>query len=74
MHDDTPLVSVWFFVGVLLLSYGVLIFAASWYYAVNPPAEPVVLADLHIGVSWGLLLVAVGGMYTWKFRPGKRNG
>jgi hypothetical protein len=50
----------------------VLIFAASCYYAANPPAEPVVLADLHIGIWWGLLLVVVGGFYTWKFRP-KRN-
>ena len=72
MRDHTPLISVWFFVGVLLLSYGVLIFASSWYYAAHPPAEPVVLADLHIGVWWGLLLVLVGGLYSWNFRP-KRN-
>jgi hypothetical protein len=73
MHGKTRLISVWFFVGVLLLCYGVLIFAASWYYAANPPAQLVVLADLHVGVWWGLLLVVVGGIYTWKFRPGNDN-
>jgi hypothetical protein len=71
MHGHTRLISIWFFIGVLLLSYGVLIFAASLYYAANPPAAPVVLARLHIGIWWGLLLLAIGGFYIWKFRPRK---
>jgi len=74
MHSDTRLISIWFFIGILLVCYGVLIFAASWYYAANPPANPVVLADLHIGIWWGLMILVIGIFYTWKFRPGKRNG
>jgi len=74
MHSDTRLISIWFFIGILLVCYGVLIFAASWYYAANPPANPVVLADLHIGIWWGLMILVIGVFYTWKFRPGKHNG
>jgi hypothetical protein len=74
MHSDTRLISIWFFIGILLVCYGVLIFAASWYYAANPPANPVVLADLHIGIWWGLMILVIGIFYTWKFRPGKHNG
>ena len=70
MQGDT-FISVWFFVGVLLLSDGVLIFAASLYYAANPPAQPVVLANLHNDVWWGLLLVVVEAVYSWKFHPRK---
>jgi hypothetical protein len=74
MHSDTRLITIWFFIGILLVCYGVLIFAASWYYAANPPANPVVLADLHIGIWWGLMILVIGVFYTWKFRPGKHNG
>jgi hypothetical protein len=72
MHSHSHLISIWFFIGILLLSYGVLIAAASLYYAANPPANPVVLANLHIGIWWGALLIVIGGIYSWRFRPGRR--
>jgi hypothetical protein len=71
MHSDSRLISIWFFIGVLLLAYGVLIFGSSMYYASNPPEHPVVLANLNIGIWWGLMMFAIGALYTWKFRPGK---
>ncbi|WP_219341239.1 hypothetical protein [Nevskia soli] len=64
------MISIWFFIGVLLLAYGVIILGASTYYAVNPPEHPLVLANLHAGVYWGALLMLLGGIYTIKFRPG----
>jgi len=72
MHSDTRLISIWFFIGVLLLCYGVLIFGASMYYAANPPEHPVVLAKLNIGIWWGLMMLLIGCLYSWKFRPGKK--
>jgi hypothetical protein len=69
MHRPGML-SIWFFVGVLLLSYGILIMGAGFYY---PPEEhPVVLGELRINIWWGALLLILGIIYTLKFRPGKR--
>jgi hypothetical protein len=70
MHGHKGMISIWFFIGVLLLAYGVIILGASTYYAVNPPEHPLVLANLHAGIYWGALLMLLGGIYTIKFRPG----
>ena len=61
------MISIWFFIGSLLLIYGALIFAAGIYGISHPPA--VVRADLHAGVWWGALLLALGSVYTARFRP-----
>jgi hypothetical protein len=65
------MVSIWFFIGVLLLLYGVLILGAGIYDWQNPESHPVVLSDLHAGVWWGALLIVLGAIYTLKFSPGK---
>ncbi len=65
------MLSIWFFVGVLLLAYGVLILGSGLYGLAHPPA--VVLADLHAGIWWGLLLIALGAFYTFRFAPWRRN-
>jgi len=70
MHRPGML-SIWFFIGVLLLVYGILIFGAGIYGLSKPPA--VKMADLHAGIWWGALLIALGAIYTVKFRPGRNN-
>ena len=65
------MISIWFFIGVLLLVYGILIFGAGIYGLSNPP--DVKLADLHAGVWWGALLTVLGLIYTVKFKPGRGN-
>jgi len=61
------MISIWFFIGVLLLIYGVLIFGAGLYGLSHPPG--VVRADLHAGIWWGALLLILGSVYTVRFRP-----
>ena len=68
MHGP-GMVSIWFFIGVLLLVYGILICGAGVYELVSPPEHPVVRADLHAGIWWGALLIALGAFYTIRFRP-----
>lgn len=68
MHRPGML-SIWFFIGVLLLAYGVLILGAGLYELVSPPARPVVLAELHAGIWWGALLIVLGALYTLRFAP-----
>jgi hypothetical protein len=60
-------VSIWFFIGVLLTIYGVLITGAGIYGLSHPPA--VRLAGLHAGLWWGVLLLAIGAAYTYAFFP-----
>ena len=61
--------------GALLLAYGVLILGAGLYELVSPPERVVVRADLHAGIWWGALLIVLGGIYSYRFAPGrgKRN-
>jgi hypothetical protein len=67
------MVSIWFFVGILLLTYGVLITGAWLYELVSPPARPVVLSELHAGIWWGALLLVLGGVYTNRFSPRRQK-
>jgi hypothetical protein len=61
--------SIWFFIGVILLPYGVIIFSAGIYGLFVPPAQAIVLWKLHAGIWWGLLLVAMGVFYLYRFYP-----
>ena len=67
------MISIWFFIGLLLLAYGILILGAGIYDLGNPPEHPVVLANLHAGIWWGGLLIVLGLIYTLKFKPGRGN-
>jgi hypothetical protein len=56
---------VWFFVGVILLIYGVLILASGVEEFAHPPST--VLASLHPAVWWGALLALIGAVYVYLF-------
>jgi hypothetical protein len=61
------LISIWFFIGTLLLLYGIIIFATGLSELGAPP--PVVLANLHAPLWWGILLIALGAFYFIRFGP-----
>ena len=67
MSEKHHIIPVWFFVGVLLLAYGVLILGAGlseWSHPSNT-----VLSELHASVWWGALLTVIGLAYVIAFRP-----
>jgi hypothetical protein len=68
---EKKMISIWFFVGLILTVYGVLIFGAGIYDLLYPLKHPVVLSHLHAGVWWGMLLIALGVLYLVKFKPKK---
>ncbi len=73
MVDDNR-ISIWFFVGSLLTIYGIIIFVVSLPALFNPANQPdVVLAKLHAGIWWGILLFLLGIMYITVFWPGKKK-
>jgi hypothetical protein len=64
-------ISIWFFIGLLLAIYGVLIFGEGVYQYLTPPDKPVVLQELHSGIWWGALLLVIGVFYVIHFRPSR---
>ena len=67
-------ISIWFFIGVLLLIYGVIIFIANMAEYLWPsPVHTVVLWNLHFGIWWGILLTIIGLTYFIAFRPWKKG-
>ena len=71
MHGAHGSLSIWFFIGLLLTAYGLLITATGIYELSSPPAHPVVLANLHAPVWWGATLLAIGLFYFIRFFPRK---
>lgn len=66
-------ISIWFFIGLLLFMYGLLILGAGIYNFYVPPKVPVVLESLHAGIWWGALLLLIGGFYCWRFNPKRED-
>ena len=65
-------IPIWFFIGVLLLIYGSMIFVYGvyqWQSGVYPAR--VELTNLHTPVWWGGILALLGLLYVVKFRPGR---
>jgi hypothetical protein len=66
-------ISVWFFIGALLLIYGVLILSSGIYGLFVAPDHAVAMSRLHIGIWWGSGMVLFGAGYVIRFRPKKKN-
>ena len=64
---DHHMIPVWFFVGVILLIYGLIILGTGIYEFSSPP--PTVLASTHPAVWWGALLTVIGGVYVYLYTP-----
>jgi hypothetical protein len=65
-------ISIWFFIGTLLLIYGIIITIANIVEMINPTSgKQPILSELNFGVWWGILLIIVGLVYFIGFRPWK---
>ena len=71
---DNKRISIWFFIGSLLLIYGIIITLSNVAEAMfSSFGRHVVLGDVHFGIWWGILLVIIGLMYFIIFRPWKKS-
>ncbi|PYU14054.1 MAG: hypothetical protein DMG37_08595 [Acidobacteria bacterium] len=68
MIEKRQIIPVWFFVGLLLQVYGVLILASGLAHWSHPPGG-VELSNLHAPVWWGALLIVLGVIYCAKYYP-----
>ena len=72
MHGSK--IPIWFFIGLLLTIYGVMIFGYGIYEAVSGNFPPgVQLTQLHTPLWWGGVLLLLGLVYVIKFRPGRSD-
>ncbi|HEY9166382.1 MAG TPA: hypothetical protein VIS48_09495 [Candidatus Kryptonia bacterium] len=62
-------IEIWFFIGSLVLVYGILITGAGIYYLIKPPEHLVVLGELHSDIWWGALLICIGSFYVFRYWP-----
>jgi hypothetical protein len=51
---------IWYFVGLLLLSMGVIVLISGILALMNPPPQQKVLANLHPDLWWGIIMTAAG--------------
>jgi hypothetical protein len=65
--------SIWFFTGLCLGVNGALIFATGIYEIIHPPANQVVLSDLHANVWWGAVLLILGAFFALRFSPARER-
>ena len=63
------MISIWFFIGVVLVIYGLIIVGAAVYGLVVPPAHPPVLLQLHAGIFFFFFFMVMCVIYTWKYAP-----
>ena len=67
MRERQHMLPVWFFIGLLLTIYGIIILITSivdW----SQPSQAI-LAQYHCGLWGGILLLLIGSSYVLKFRP-----
>lgn len=69
MEAETPkMKSIWYFVGLVLLEMGALVFLAGILELFVPSARHTILAELHPGLWWGMVMIAAGSVFFLKNR------
>jgi membrane protein implicated in regulation of membrane protease activity len=73
MHEEHGL-SIWFFVGVMLTIYGIIILIANIpAFAPAASAQHVVLENLRSGLWWSIVLLLLGLLFLKLHWPGKHT-
>ena len=65
-------IPIWFFIGVLLTAYGVMVLGYGLY-ELSAGVAHVELANLHTPIWWGAVLALLGALYVVKFRPSRAS-
>lgn len=67
--------SIWFFCGILVLAYGLVLVITGLAELHHPPPNEVLLPwlqPLHPTLWWGAVMAVLGGIYTFRYWPGRR--
>ena len=66
MNKEKGMRSIWYFVGLILLVIGIIVFAAGIYDLLNPAKQDIKLTSLHTNIWWGVLIAITGLIYIMK--------
>ena len=69
-HVHHEMLPVWFFIGVLLLIYGIIILIVGIKELSHPAS--VIFANYHASLWGGILLSVLGSFYTIHFWPTRK--
>lgn len=74
MHDEKESLSIWFFVGLILAVYGVIVVIANVQTLISPPETThVVFENLHSGLWWGGVILILGLVFLYLHWPNKKK-
>jgi hypothetical protein len=59
---------IWYFVGLIMIVIGTIIFLTGIYHLINPPAVKTILFETYPNLWWGLIMVLFGGIMFLKTR------
>ncbi|MHB8931490.1 MAG: hypothetical protein ACYC5R_12915 [Melioribacteraceae bacterium] len=59
---------IWYFVGLILLTMGGIIFLSGIYLLIDPPAVKTVLSETHPDIWWGAVMILFGLLLYMKNR------
>jgi hypothetical protein len=65
--------SIWYFVGLMLLAMGTVVFASGVYYYFLPERNLTVLGYLHADIWWGAIMIAAGAIFFFTNRKASRK-
>ena len=65
---ETKMKPIWYFVGLILLIIGGIIFITGIYSLIVPPSRVTTLSELHPDIWWCAVMAAFGGFMYWKTR------
>jgi FtsH-binding integral membrane protein len=68
MSGQTGMKPIWYFVGLVLITMGGLLFIAGMVDLISPPARITVLAEMHTSLWWGLVMLVVGLIFFLRTR------
>jgi hypothetical protein len=55
--------SIWFFVGLMLLAMGAVVFGSGIYYYYYPERAVTTLNELHADIWWGGVIIIAGAIF-----------
>jgi len=71
--EEKKMKSIWYLVGLMLLSIGILVLASGIYYYFNPHQARTVLSHLHPSLWWGSIMVIAGLIFVITQRNSRRD-
>ena len=66
MNTEKGMRSIWYFVGLIMLAIGIIVFTAGIYDLINPNDHNIRLTSLYTNIWWGALIAITGVIYIIK--------